>query len=235
MTGLRAAGVARSYGVATAFLALVITGELIVVSLPPNKLTRLELFASTNVANLHHHPVTALVLSALFPSESAPSSISPGPLLAWPLLVALAMFGANRAAGNLWLLLICGCGQVVGTLVSEGIVSYRIEHGRLPESWLHIIDVGPSYVVVAAIVVAAMLGSWLAKIAAVAAFASLVFIGGIFSGLGSFQVAPVGHLTAMIVASVLSVALGLARMRRADGVHGEAARDEPVRDAQPSE
>jgi hypothetical protein len=168
VTGLRAAGVARRYGVATAFLALVI-------------------------------------------------------------------FGANKAAGNLWLLLICGCGQVVGTLVSEGIVTYRIDHGRLPESWSHIIDVGPSYVVVAAIAVAAMLGSWLAKIAAMAAFASLVFIGGIFSGLGSFQVAPVGHLTAMIVASVMCVALGLARRRRADGRHDEPARDEPVRDAQPSE
>jgi hypothetical protein len=195
----------RSYGFAAAFLALVIAGEIVVAALPQHAQATLELWASTNVANLHHHPFAALVLSAFLPPES---------LLAWPLLIALAMFGANKAVGNARLALICAAGHVIGTLVSEGIVAYRIDHGTRPASWAHIIDIGPSYVVVSAIVAAVIFGSWPARIAALADFALLVFVGQIFSGLGQLRVAPVGHLTAMIVAVVLSITLSLVRPYR---------------------
>ena len=48
-------------------------------------------WASTNVHNLHQDPVGCLVASAFFPSVSVG---------AWPLLIALALFGANRVLGN---------------------------------------------------------------------------------------------------------------------------------------
>ena len=184
----------RSYGVATAFLLLVTAGLIVSDALSPGRLAALQLWASTNVTNLHHHPVPALVLSAFLPSEDT---------LAWIPLVALAMFGANRAIGNLRLALVCAAGHVVGTLVSEGIVDYRVDTGRLPPSWAHIIDIGPSYVLVAAIVVAVLLGSIPAKVAALADFAVLVFLGHIFADLTRLHVAPVGHLTAMVTAALL--------------------------------
>ena len=48
-------------------------------------------WASTDVVNLHHHPVGCLVLSAFVTDDN---------WYAWPLLIALALFGANQALGN---------------------------------------------------------------------------------------------------------------------------------------
>ena len=88
-----------------------------------------------------------------------------------------------------------------------GIVAYRVGHGSLPPAWSHIPDVGPSYVVVSAIVVAVMFGTWLTRVTVLAVFAVLVFISHIFAGLTSLHVAAVGHLTAIITAAVLGFAL----------------------------
>ena len=85
---------------------------------------------------------------------------------AWPALIALAMFGANRVLGNWRTALVCAAGQVAGTLVSEAIAGYRVSRGLPPAAGRYIIGVGPSYVVVSAIVVALLYGSWLARAAA---------------------------------------------------------------------
>ncbi len=139
--------------------------------LSPHESAALLLWASTNVASLQHHPVLALVLSAF---------LSSGSPFAW---LALTMFGANRAVGAVRLALICAAGHLIGTGVSEGIVAYRVGHGSLPPAWSHIPDVGPSYVVVSAIVVAVMFGTWLTRVTALAVLAVLVFISHIFAGL----------------------------------------------------
>ncbi len=189
---------ASRYAVAMAFLVLVAVADIILVALPPHVAAEVRLWASTNVDNLHHHPVQALVISALLAERTN---------LAWLAVIALAMFGANRALGNWRFALVCAAGQVVGTLVTEGVESYRIGHGRLPAASAHIIDIGPSYVVVSAIVAGVMHGSWLARILALADFAGLVLIGNIFAGLSNLDVAPVGHLTAMVTAAVIGYLL----------------------------
>jgi hypothetical protein len=191
-------GVLRTYLVALTFLLLVALGEGITALISPHQSAALRQWASTNVANLHQHPVQALVLSAFLPSGSP---------LAWLALIALTMFGANRAVGNARLLAVCAAGHLLGTAVSEGILAYRIDHHTVPASMAHIIDTGASYIVVSAIVVAVVFGSWPARIAAVLAFGALVFAGHIFAGLTSLDVSAVGHLTAMIVASVLGPAI----------------------------
>jgi hypothetical protein len=117
------------------------------------------------------------------------------------------MFGANRVLGNWRTALVCAAGQVAGTLVSEGIVGYRVSRGLLPAADRYIIDVGPSYVVVSAIVVALLYGSWLARAAAALDLALLVVVGDIFGGLSDLDVAAVGHVTAMTVAAVVGSVL----------------------------
>jgi hypothetical protein len=102
---------------------------------------------------------------------------------------------------------------VLGTLVSEGIVDYRVTHGALPASATRILDVGPSYIVVAAIAVAVLYGSWPARVAATADFALLVFVGNIFGGLSRLDVAAVGHLTAVAVAVAAGSLLAWQRRR----------------------
>jgi membrane associated rhomboid family serine protease len=70
-------------------------------------------------------------------------------------------------------------------------------------------------VVVSAIVVALLYGSWPARAAAALDLALLVAVGNIFGGLSQLSVSAVGHVTAMIVAAVLGSVLALRRARAA--------------------
>lgn len=193
---------ACDYAAAAAFTVLFAAGGIVIALLSPHEADALRLWASTNVANLRHHPIPALVVSAFLPS---------GWPFAWLVPIALTMFAANRAIGTAWLALICAAGHVIGTAVSEGIVAYRVDRGRLPPPWLHIFDVGPSYVVVSAIVVVVMFGTWTARAVTLAVLVVLVFVSHIFSGLTSLQVAAAGHLTAIVTAAVLGLVLVLMR------------------------
>ena len=157
------------YAVAWLYLAIFVVAEVVYALLAPHDLAAFTGWASTNVHNLRHDPIGSLVVSAF---------VTQGFAIAWPALIALAMFGANRALGNWRTIVVCAAGQVIGTLVSEGIVGYQVSRGLLPTSDRYIIDVGPSYVVVAAIVVALLYGSWLARAAAALDLALLVGVGG---------------------------------------------------------
>ncbi|MEN3361994.1 MAG: hypothetical protein V7637_5976 [Mycobacteriales bacterium] len=187
-------------------------------------------WASTNVVNLEHHPIGALVLSAF---------VTGGHPAVWPLLASMGVLSAERLLGPARTLLLCGSAQVIGTLVSEGIVAYRVQVGALPGSALSQLDVGPSYVVVAALTLAVLAGSWLPRMIALAGLLTLAPY--LFTGLSHFDVAAVGHL--------ISIALGMAaaalyqqnRARRrlrtaADPLTSQAggATPDPARAAHPS-
>ena len=189
------------YGFACAYLACYLAAEVVYVVLSRPGQAALTARASTSLANLEHEPAGPLVLSAF---------VGPGYFLVWPVLIALALFGANRALGNARTALVCVAGQVAGTVVSEGIVGYRVQADQLPAADRYLTDVGPSYVVVSAIVIAVVCGTWLARAAAVLDFAVLVFGGHIFAGLGHPDVSAVGHLTALVTAAA-GVTLILAR------------------------
>jgi hypothetical protein len=135
-------------------------------------------------------------------------------LLAWPVLVALALFGANHALGNWRTAVTCAAGHIMGTLVSEGIVAYRVSHGSLPPADRYLIDVGVSYVVVSAIAVALLYGGWLARAAAALDLLLLIFVGPIFAGLTKLQVAAVGHITALFTGAILGSLLIWQQRRR---------------------
>jgi len=194
------------YAFAGAFLTCFVVTGLVYILLDPGAQATLTGWASTNVANLEHEPVLPLLLSAF---------VAPGYLLTWPVLIALALFGANRAVGNARIALVCLAAHVIGTLVSEGIVAYRVDAGQLSAASRHLTDVGPSYVVVAAVVVALALGTWLARVLAAVDLVILVFPGDIFGGLSQLDVAAVGHLTAMLTAAVAVILIW--RGRRSSG------------------
>jgi hypothetical protein len=214
----RLRGLARrllgTYLVAWSFLAAYLVATIIGAVLPAHDRSAVAGWASTSVANLEQHPIGSLFLSAFISGEA---------VWVWPLLIALAVFGANRAVGHLRFLVVIAAGHVIGTLVSEGIVAYRVDAGLLPVSDRHILDVGPSYVVVSAIVLALAFGSWPARAAAAVDLALLVFAGRIFSGLGQMEVAAVGHATAIAVAAC--AALLIARVWPPGRPDGRRPRD----------
>jgi hypothetical protein len=180
----------RSYGVAWAYLIGFMITEIVCSLLSPRDLNILTVWASTSVHNLTYDPLGSLVASAF---------IAQGYWVAWPFLIALALFGANKVLGNWRTALVCVTGQVIGSLVSEGIVGYRVSRGLLPAADRFLVDVGPSYVVVAAIVVAVLYGSWLARAAAALDLVLLVAVGNIFGGLSQLAVSAVGHATALAI------------------------------------
>src|ERR1017187_10262437 len=204
MTRISARTLVARYAVAWLYLAGFVIAEVVYAALSPHDQSAVLQWASTNVVNLHHDPVGSLPASMFIPAARGTS---------WPALIALALFGANRALGNWRTAVVCAAGHVIGTLVSEGIVDYRVTHGLLPASDTRILDVGPSYIVVSAIAVAVLYGSWPARVAAGLDFAALVLAGHIFSGLSQLDVAAVGHTTAIIV-SVLLASLLAARAGR---------------------
>jgi Rhomboid-like protein len=195
----------RPYAAAWLYLGGFCLAEIAYGLLPAHDQAALLQWASTNVHNLTHDPVGCLLASAFFPAAA---------FSAWPFLIALSLFGANRVLGNWRTIVTCMAGNVIGSLVSEGILGYRITHGTMPGSDRFIIDVGPSYVVVTALAVALLWGSRIARAAAAIALAGLSVVGHIFSGLASLQVAPVGHATALFVGATLGSALAWDRRRR---------------------
>jgi hypothetical protein len=110
-------GFITRYAFAWGYLICFVVIDLVYASLTPHGQSALTAWASTNVANLSREPVGPLVLSAF---------VAPSYLLLWPVLIALAAFGANRALGNARTTLICVAGHLVGTGVSEGIVAARV-------------------------------------------------------------------------------------------------------------
>src|SRR5207253_9267437 len=90
---------------------------------------------------------------------------------------------------------------------------YRIDAGQVAGAHRHIADVGPSYVVLSAIVIALACGGWLARTLAAVDLVVLVFPGQIFSGLSQLDVPAVGHLTAALTAAA-ATALILSRRNR---------------------
>ena len=192
------------YAFAGAFLSCFVVTGLVYALLDPGAQATFTDWASTNVANLEHEPVGPLLVSAF---------VTSGFFAAWPVLIGPAVFGANRALGNTRTALVCLAGHVIGSLVSEGILAYRIDAGQLSAANRHISDVGPSYVVLSAIVIALACGGWLVRALAAADLAVLVFPGQIFGGLSQLDVAAVGHLTAALTAAV-ATALILSRRNR---------------------
>jgi Rhomboid-like protein len=208
VTGTRVRTLLTRYAVAWGYLGGFLLAGLADAALPSAGRHTVLWWSSTDVVNLRHHPVGCLVASAFVTDAS---------WLAWPVLIALALFGANRVLGNWRTAALCAAGQVIGTLVSEGIEDYRVAHRLLPAADAHILDIGPSYVVVSAATVALLYGARWARVAAAADLLILIFIGQIFSGLTSLQVAAVGHATAIAVGAVLGSLLVWPRQRSPRG------------------
>jgi hypothetical protein len=93
-------------------------------------------------------------------------------------------------------------------------VAHRIAAGALPAADRYLVDVGSSYVVVAAIAVGLLWGNWLIRTAAAVDFALLIFVGQIFQGLSHLEVSAVGHVTALITGAAVGSLLRWQRLRR---------------------
>lgn len=163
--------------------------------------------ASTNLDNLRAHPLRSLAASAL---------LVQGDVAAWVALAALGLAGLVAAAGPARAVAVAVVAHLAGTAASEGALAVRIAHGLEPASARGIADVGPSFVVVGVLVATVVAGRGrLWRVAAALGFGLL--LPSLFEGLTRWDVAAVGHLTAVVVAAAGGVLL-LAGRARAVGV-----------------
>jgi hypothetical protein len=185
----------RWYAVAWVYLGCFVVVEVVYGRLDPHAQAAFVAWASTSVVNLEHDPVGCLVVSAFVTGGTGWGALT------WVPLIAIALFGAVNAVGGWRAAVVCAAGHVVGTLISEGVVAWRVSSGALPPAYRYLTDVGPSYVVVSAVVVALLCGSRRWRLLAAADLLVLLFVVRIFSGLMHLDVAAVGHLTAIVTAA----------------------------------
>jgi hypothetical protein len=190
------------YGLAVGYAAGLALGGLLLHLQPAATRTRWLGWASTDLANATTHPLGALVVSAFVTDGDVGWWV---PLALVALGTAGATFGAWRTA------VLVGAAHVLGTVVSEGIVAYRVATGGLPSSYRSVLDVGPSYVVVAALVAGIAYARWPGRVLCAVGF--VVLAQSLFGGLFRLEVSAVGHVTAIVVALVTGGWYVLARRR----------------------
>jgi hypothetical protein len=93
---------------------------------------------STNLVELHRHPVRVLVASAFWTEP-------PSGFFFYALLFELVHATAERWLGTARWLLVAATAHIGATLVSQKAVFFDIRDDRLPRSLAHTIDIGVSY------------------------------------------------------------------------------------------
>ncbi|MCP2339958.1 membrane associated rhomboid family serine protease [Actinomadura rupiterrae] len=202
-------GFLRRYPVPLLFLVLFAASGFVQLYLltEPARQTLIA-WCSTNLDNLSWNPIGTLVTSAFVAEgEHAAQAVQ-------LVVMGLGLFPVARRFGNLRALLLVVTAHVAGTLVSEGLAAVRLEFGSLTASVRDISDVGPSYVLAAALVATILFGP--GKTARVLAAAALAVLSPyLFEGLTSLEVAAVGHVVAMATGTALGALMTVRRRRRA--------------------
>jgi hypothetical protein len=149
-------------------------------------------WASTDLVNLEGHPFRSMIISALLDDSD---------VLAWIALSLIGLIAAGHTLGNLRCAILVTVAHVLGTVVSEGVLAQQIANGAAPASERVSLDIGPSYIVVAALTVGIVYGRRPARIASGLAF--ILLAPHLFAGLSQLEVGPVGHCCAIVVGVVL--------------------------------
>lgn len=149
-------------------------------------------WASTDLVNLDRHPVRSMIVSAV---------VDDSDVLAWIALSLIALVAAGHTLGNLRCAVVVTVAHIMGTVVSEGVLAQQIASGAAPAVERVSLDIGPSYVVVAALTVGIAYGRWPARLASGIAF--ILLAPHLFGGLSHLEVGPVGHCCAIAVGLLL--------------------------------
>lgn len=174
---------------------------------------------ATNLVNLRSDPFGVIIASA-FVSEAVP--------WVWLAFAAAGLFPLAHRFGNLRALLLVGAAHVVGTLLSEGMLAWRISTGAASASLRTIDDVGPSYVIASALLATILYGATPAAPTAAtwpfnriasrwwrlfAAIGLGALVPSLFEGIDRLDVTAVGHAVALTTGAVVGLLL-IRRERR---------------------
>ncbi|OEJ32857.1 rhomboid-like protein [Streptomyces subrutilus] len=161
---------------------MIIAITSIIVAIAPDRVEHILLHRhSSNIHQLVEHPVRALLSSAFWIEN-------PASLALYAALFELFQAPVERWLGTLRWLVIVAAAHIVATLVSQKVLLTAIEDHRAPRSMTHVVDIGVSYGIAAAVgVLTYRLPSpwrWLYLAGAVAFFGLPLLTGGTFTDLG---------------------------------------------------
>ncbi|HKT03300.1 MAG TPA: rhomboid-like protein [Rugosimonospora sp.] len=190
------------FGVAVGYTAAFAAGCLALGAQPAATQDRWLDWASTNLANLGDHPLSAMVCSAFLADADR---------IAWCVLALAGLGTAGWVLGAWRTAVLVTTAHVVGTLISEGILWARIHAHLVPEAQRHIRDVGPSYVVIAALAFGILCARWPGRVLCAIGF--VLIAPGSFHGLPHLELSAMGHTVSVLVAAGLGFVM--VRRRRA--------------------
>ncbi len=181
---------------------LIIAITSIIVVIAPDRVEHILLHRnSSNIHQLVEHPVRALLSSAFWIEN-------PASLALYAALFELFQAPVERWLGTLRWLVIVATAHIVATLVSQKVLLMAIEDHRAPRSMTHVVDIGVSYGIAAAVgVLTYRLPSpwrWLYLACAVAFFGLPLLTGGTFTDLGHAIALSVGLLAWPLTRHVVS-------------------------------
>lgn len=189
-TSLRQTPVAVGYAIA------LLISNILLALLPAADGFAIAHAASTNIKHLALDPLVVLPASAFVPSGNG---------WIWVPLSVLLLGGLERALGARRALLVAFGGHVIATLLSESFLAAQIAWHTAPRSAINILDVGPSYVMFAALAGCLVVGSQRLRCAAVLAAAML--LPSSLQGISHFGMSAIGHLLSLAFGALLTVAL----------------------------
>ena len=196
-------GLADRLGLAVGYPLALFAGWLVLRAQPPATRQHWLDWASTNLANAPDHPISALVVSA-FVSDGDPTG--------WVALGAIGLAATGWVMGAWRTAVLVSTAHVIGTLVSEGILAYRISIGAAPAADRHVLDIGASYVVVCALAAGIAYSTWPGRLASAVGFA--IVSPDLFGGLPYWDVSAIGHVCSIAIAVGLGWPFARAYRRR---------------------
>ncbi|MEU6755447.1 rhomboid-like protein [Streptomyces sp. NPDC046685] len=181
---------------------LIIAVTSIVVVLAPDRVEHVLLHRnSSNIHQLDRYPVRALLSSAFWIEN-------PASLALYAVLFELFHAPVERWLGTLRWLTIVASAHIVATLVSQKLLLMAIQDHRAPRSMTHVVDIGVSYGLAAAVgVLTYRLPSpwkWIYLAGAVTFFGVPLATGGTFTDLGHAIALAVGLLAWPLTRRVVS-------------------------------
>lgn len=182
--------------VTACYALILLSSDTVMALLSPDAQRGLARAASTNIAQLATEPLLVLPASAVVDASNG---------WIWAPLTLLLVGGIERRLGAGRAVVVTFGAHVVATLVSEGILLVQINRHLQPRSAAHMLDVGPSYVLLAALAGCLVIGSW--RLRAAALVVGVLIVPGLLTQLPHLDMSSVGHFTALVLGAAFAGAL----------------------------
>lgn len=197
----------------TSYAIVLAITDVIMTLLSSNDQTAVGQATSTNITHLALDPLLVLPASAVVDLGNS--------RWIWIPLTLLLLGGIERRLGSGRAVMVTFGAHVIASLVSEGLLLVQIASHAQPRSDVNILDVGPSYLILAALSGCVMIGSW--RLRAAALVIGGLIIPGLMTRLPELDMSAVGHLLAILLGASFAVYLASARSREQAAMLRDAA------------